>query len=49
MFETVPGVQTAGDVKSSEKGFCGCTSCEGATTKNTGVMLNGVEDLMLKG
>lgn len=49
MFEAVPTVEIAGDVKGSEKGFCGYASCEKATRKNTGVMLNGIGDLMSKG
>lgn len=44
MFETVPGVEMARDVKGSEKGFCGYAS----GGENMGLMLSGLGDLMSK-
>lgn len=49
MLETIPRVEIARDVKGSEKGFCVYASGERATMESTGLMLNGVGDLMSKG
>ena len=49
MFETIPRVEIARDMKGSEKSFCRYTNGERATGENMGLMLNGVRDLMSKG
>lgn len=49
MFESIPRVEIARDVKGSEKGFCGYAGGERVTREDTGLMLNGVGDLLSKG
>lgn len=49
MFESIPGVEIARDVKGSEKGFCGYAGGERVTREDTGLMLNGLGDLLSKG
>lgn len=49
MFESIPRVEIARDVKGSENGFCGYAGGEGVTREDTGLMLNDVGDLLSKG